>query len=605
MRIEKFKSADSIISIGTVSKVLGTIENIDTILKEHVNKDLYFRIGIKPELAWTDEFWKNKITDANIKETNRIYVDLDLRKQSKEKLSDDDIRSLAKILKEMLDEHPLFKQWSYIIFSWNGLHVYYVWDYISIAPDIYAKISKAFYEMFDREILQTEPLNFCPTDKQNQNISRLMRLPGSYNQRKSFPELGSVQVEILYEQDVKCDYLETHQQHVWDLLQQPVDKEYESYSPDEKHIYKNMRKEFISYVCKKTWLYIQTDNKNLGGGHNPWNKAFFFHEKVNKLIMSEESSYLPMPQNGTYHTFVSLVVQLENLSREGACKYILDNHKPKQGTKWLHVFRWWDIDFGEKYKFTRGLDKINQWLGTFHTGKMILFVGKAGMGKTEFSFYMAKENAIKGNRVVYISLEMKAADLVIRSARQYARINKLERSNKELTEEQIGSFTEHYKYIIDINNLQIVSFDDETTIDVVEKYILELHSKWADLFFIDNLWFFTWRENELERFAEISRRLKKLTNDNPLSIVLLHHVKKTLAINEYKPATSNDIRWSQKLVDDADKVVQIWRNTDPKLQDPVEKQTVYLITHKDREFWEVGGIEFFFMDGKYYNEQTF
>gem|GEM_PF-5674291 len=65
---------------------------------------------------------------------------------------------------------------------------------------------------------------------------------------------------------------------------------------------------------------------------------------------------------------------------------------------------------------------------------------------------------------------------------------------------------------------------------------------------------------------------------------MLHHVKKTLAINEYKPATSNDIRGSQKLVDDADKVVQIWRNTDPKLQDPVEKQTVYLITHKDREF---------------------
>jgi len=74
-------------------------------------------------------------------------------------------------------------------------------------------------------------------------------------------------------------------------------------------------------------------------------------------------------------------------------------------------------------------------------------------------------------------MEMKAADLVKRSARQYARINKLERSDKALTDEQKEDFTKHYNYIVDIQNLQIVSFDDETTIDVVEKYILELHAQ--------------------------------------------------------------------------------------------------------------------------------
>gem|GEM_PF-6617451 len=51
MRIEKFKSTDSVISIGTVNKVLGTIEDIDTILEKHQDNDLYFRIGIRPELA--------------------------------------------------------------------------------------------------------------------------------------------------------------------------------------------------------------------------------------------------------------------------------------------------------------------------------------------------------------------------------------------------------------------------------------------------------------------------------------------------------------------------------------------------------------------------
>lgn len=603
MWIDRFRSEHSAISIGTVNRVLWTIDDIERITKENPDKDLYFRVWVNPELVWTEKLQNNSITDWDIKETNRIYLDLDLRKASPKELSDEDIRSMAMILKQKIDEHPLFKQRSWIVFSGNGLHVHYIWDYIAISPDVYANIVQKFYELFDREIIKTtEELSFCLTDKSNKNISRLMRIPGSYNQRKKYPELGPVLVEVLYEQDCQCDYLQSYDKYLWGLSIPMIDtdKEYETYSDSEKRIYKNMRKEFISYICKKTGLYLQPDGRNFGWWNNPNNKAFFLHEKVNKLIMTDESPYLPKPANGSYHTFVSLVMQLESISNKDACTYILDNHKPAQETKWLTIFRWWKIDFGQKYKFSWGLDKIDNELGRFHTSQMILFVGKAGMWKTEFSFHMAKENAIRGNKVAYMSLEMKAADLVIRSARQYARINKLERSDKTLTEEQKEDFTKHYNYIVDIKNLEIVSFDDETTIDVVEKYILELHSKWTDLFFIDNLWFFTWGE-ELERFAEISRKLKMLTNTYPISIILIHHIKKTLAVNEYKPGTSNDIRGNQKLVDDCDKVLQIRRNTDKKLTDPVERQTAYLLIHKDREFWEFGEVEFYFKDGKYYS----
>lgn len=72
-----------------------------------------------------------------------------------------------------------------------------------------------FYELFDREIIKTtEELSFCLTDKSNKNISRLMRIPGSYNQRKKYPELGPVLVEVLYEQDNKCDYLHSYDKYL-------------------------------------------------------------------------------------------------------------------------------------------------------------------------------------------------------------------------------------------------------------------------------------------------------------------------------------------------------------------------------------------------------
>lgn len=604
MRIDRFNSERSAISIGTVNRVFWTIDNIDIILKENPDKDLYFRVWINPELVWTEKLQNNSITDWDIKETNRIYLDLDLRKASPKELSDEDIRSMAMVLKQKIDEHPLFKQRSWIVFSGNGLHVHYIWDYIAIIPDVYANIVQKFYELFDREIIKTtEELSFCLTDKSNKNISRLMRIPGSYNQRKKFPELGPVLVEVLYEQDNKCDYLQSYDKYLWELSIPMIDtdKEYETYSDSEKRIYKNMRKEFISYICKKTGLYLQPDGRNFGGWNNPDNKAFFLHEKVNKLIITEDSPYLKKPSSWSYYTFVTLVMHLEDLSREDACRFIMKNYEKKRISKGLNIFSPRDIDFWERYRFTRWVDKLDENLGRFHTGNLILCVGKSWMGKTEFCFHMAIANALIGNETAYITLEMKAEDLVKRTARQQAMINKLERSDKDITDEKKEVFTKYYKEIGGIKHLKIVSVDDETTIDIVEKDIIELHSMWVALFFLDNLGFFTWWTDELERFADISRRLKMLTNAYPISIILIHHIKKTLSVNEYKPGTSNDIRWSQKLLDDADKVVQVWRNTDKKLTDPVEKQTVYLLIHKDREFWEFGEVEFYFRDGKYYS----
>ena len=85
MRTTRFKSDKSIISIGTVSQNLGTIDDLDDILQKHQDKDLYFRIGINPTLAWTEKFHDNKIGNEDIYEINRIYVDLDLRKEFEKK----------------------------------------------------------------------------------------------------------------------------------------------------------------------------------------------------------------------------------------------------------------------------------------------------------------------------------------------------------------------------------------------------------------------------------------------------------------------------------------------------------------------------------------
>jgi hypothetical protein len=80
---------------------------------------------------------------------------------------------------------------------------------------------------------------------------------------------------------------------------------------------------------------------------------------------------------------------------------------------------------------------------------------------------------------------------------------------------------------------------------------------------------------------------------------LLHHMKKSAREDAYKPWGLSEIRGNQKLSDDADKILQIWRNMDPDVEDEEEKNTTSLILHKDREFWDIELINLHFKDGAY------
>ena len=81
------------------------------------------RIGINSELSETQRLKRNKITDDDIVETNKILIDLDLRKDYQKKtgkiLSDEEIIKMADELKAIIDTHDLFKNWSLIVVSGN------------------------------------------------------------------------------------------------------------------------------------------------------------------------------------------------------------------------------------------------------------------------------------------------------------------------------------------------------------------------------------------------------------------------------------------------------------------------------------------------------
>ena len=128
------------------------------------------------------------MADADIKEINYIRLDIDIKKWVKESLWADidrwDILWFIDEIKELLDKDEYLKEYSYIIFSWWGCHIYYsnttgcVLD-DEFTPRVWKLAMKRIYALYDK-IIDQEYLN---SDKAVCNAARIMRMPWTINQK--------------------------------------------------------------------------------------------------------------------------------------------------------------------------------------------------------------------------------------------------------------------------------------------------------------------------------------------------------------------------------------------------------------------------------------
>jgi replicative DNA helicase len=119
--------------------------------------------------------------------------------------------------------------------------------------------------------------------------------------------------------------------------------------------------------------------------------------------------------------------------------------------------------------------------------------------------------------------------------------------------------------------------------------IINKMNEWYTLFYIDNLWFITWDDDELTITKNASRELKELTNSNKISIVLLHHFNKWNSQERALPRWLSSIRSSWKLENDADYVFQVWRD----LSEWWDNTTTILL-QKDRVWGTPNSIDILF-----------
>lgn len=180
MFLDRFKSDNGKIEFIAIWSNGATTIPEDYAMKTKV-ENVYFLANIRNDLVYN---WLNRAKDIDISEKNYLCLDIDLRKQHeeyhKEKVSDEYIIEFWKSLDgTLIKEHEYLWDYDFIVFSGNGLHIYYIWEARYISPDDYSYAMDRIMHEWDK-FWNYPVLN---TDKACKNIARILRLPWSYNQK--------------------------------------------------------------------------------------------------------------------------------------------------------------------------------------------------------------------------------------------------------------------------------------------------------------------------------------------------------------------------------------------------------------------------------------
>ena len=259
-----------------------------------------------------------------------------------------------------------------------------------------------------------------------------------------------------------------------------------------------------------------------------------------------------------------------------------------------------EIDYRQT-KLTWWLERLNKrfWLPDYK--ELIILFWYMSSWKTEFSYFVARKNAEKWNPVCYISLELPEYQMKLRIARKRAGINKYDFQTWNYTEQQKEIMEKAMEDVNNIKNLNIIYIEDKQ-LSSIENIIRQHYDNWYRMFIIDNLDKISPDRNEDEnhRYQRITSTLQDLKNDSSLCLMLIHHAKKPDSKNAYTRAWMSWLRGSQKILDNATQVFEIYRDLDPESTD---KSAVEIIQLKDTFEWNNGSQEIYFDKWTYRDER--
>jgi len=158
---------------------------IDTALADN-GTDYYFvpwKIATRDYSTW-------HVNDHDIINTNSFFIDLDLQNELRDlwydlKYTVEDFEEMWDWVRQFLDQSKVFKNWRYIVFSWNWLHIHFIWESVDTTKKTHQWKFwiKYLHTLWNNETSRFFWKGIYKADNACCNLARLRRLPRTINQK--------------------------------------------------------------------------------------------------------------------------------------------------------------------------------------------------------------------------------------------------------------------------------------------------------------------------------------------------------------------------------------------------------------------------------------
>jgi len=468
-----------------------------------------------------------------------------------------------------------------------------------IAPDIIVESLRSYHlywkckfetkEQFE-EVVQGLIL-FYSGDSAISSINEVLRLPLFYHMK--YPN-KKYQITLQH-----INIIGTTYEKMRELYPQPIKKWEKQY---------NLQNDDLQVVKD---IPIKEVLDRFGVKYNKKNEIIEGVETTSAIINTKQNyinRFSGKPPSGST---IDVVMHYANTDIKGAINWLKEEFglvKPvmKQEIKKIETKQEIKIDFHKnlekEIKLTWGTEMLDRELTPIDIHHFDVVYGEESSGKSTFTFFVAQQNAKKGNKVLYLSLEMTGENLIEQIARKFSGITKEQHRTKKINEEQKEAFKKKCNELTSEKNLILISITDQTSKSLIEA----IKSIKPDLVFIDNFDLITKepRETGLEKQVRVSKEFMDFTNTEKIPIILLHHTNKGNGEAKMNIRGISAMSGSNKLADSVDNAFGIWRPAKyvKENQDESLKYKTIIRQDKDRDFGQGAYVDIYFYKGAFIDQ---
>jgi len=236
---------------------------------------------------------------------------------------------------------------------------------------------------------------------------------------------------------------------------------------------------------------------------------------------------------------------------------------------------------GELPGITTGLKALDQKLGGFHSGDLILIPARPSMGKTSLLGYCVAMAAKSGKRCGLISGEQPGKQIAARLMAAASRVDASKFRNADLDDAELARVS---ATIVGVQALPMWMYDRSAptiteVIRTARKWKMEHH---IDALYVDYAQRVTGEgKDRYSQVSDVARSLKTLARELDIPVIALAQVNRSVDSRPDKRPGMGDISDSGELEKEADQVVILYRD-EYYNADSADKGVAELIVEKNR-----------------------